>query len=111
MRIILESILYLLVALFVVLLDTSFFSLYGFPIFSLGIASLVVVFMNLFEPRNRTRGVWMAGILGLLGEIFPFRYFPLEIFGASFLWFLFLAVLIKYGVKEYVRIPDFQRHR
>lgn len=105
MRKVAESLVLFLLVWAAALADGTFFSHFGLPAFSVGALSVLIVGVNIVERNKRMRGIWMAGVGGIFAELMPQHYIPLDVPGASFLWFLFLAILIKYIVKEYVQVP------
>ncbi len=85
---------------FLVLLQASFFPCLFSFYFMPNLVLLSVFLWNFFESKKSLFGIVNAGIGGFYLDIFSNKFF-----GFYFLISVFLAVIIKFVVKNYVKTP------
>lgn len=105
-----KNIFFLIIGFYLLtLLQASFFphlSVGFIPIFSggLNLVLIIVVLINLFESRKERIGFLSAFFGGFFLDIFSENFF-----GFWVLILLAIAILIKFVLKTYVRLPIFKR--
>lgn len=100
-----KELLFIIVIYFLVLAQVSFFPRFG--IFSnpwiqnINLVLLLIAIVSLFEKQKNNTGIMGAVFGGLFLDLYSERFF-----GFWILALLSLAVLIKFIVKRYVRLPS-----
>ncbi len=87
---------------FLTLFQISFFP-HFFLTNSLNFILILVVLINLFEPRKEKLGLFSAFFGGFFLDIFSENFF-----GFWVLIFLAIAVFLKFILRKYVQIPIFK---
>jgi len=89
---------------FLVLLETSFFVHFGFFKWIPNTVFLFLIIFNILESPKKNLGLYLAAAGGLLTDIFSVGFI-----GFNALVFLTAALLLKFILRRYVRIPLFEK--
>lgn len=89
---------------FLALAQTSFLAHFNIFGFTINLVFIAVIILNLFENPKKVQGVFYSFLGGFFLDIYSSG-----LFGFHIIILLAIAILIKFILSHYVRIPSFKR--